>query len=849
MIKRLKQRISKHTRLSSLITRSIFITLATLALIVLVQSYQFNRQVIFQEIDRSLQQTSSLVQAIFSFRLNAIEIQQDSYSRSDVLVQALDQSSSAIDSFFTSADQMAPALSPDFRFITKRKSLHWDDSNYQFYGIPVSKIEDFVETMSLSNNWHLISLKTDFGLRYIMMRRTPIIDLSTGEVLASLHVGIVLNNNFSLASAVKHGSNTDNVVIAVGSKVVASTVRDNENYTSQDLLDNFTENHDQTRFLIAKTDIAINAKPTFISIYSIQNNEHVALLTRSHYFWLFIAFVSMFVLAVSTRFWLGRKVSQDLTELMNYTVNAVEHRKLDEYKGSSISEFQQIGEALELTFQRLTNKERQFQDLFNFSLLPIMFWDMNGRVMKMNPAAERYFNSSEVDDNTYQIMLEKLLPQIQMASQGATLTGVNIPLGDQVFRWNLSPIVFDDTPKMVVAQGQDITSLVEAERQSQQAREEAEESARVRADFLAKMSHELRTPLNGILGVSQLLKAELRTDNEKEHVDVLINSGEHLLAVLNDILDFSKLEQGKFHIQQDKFRLMELKNTVSKIFAPLCEEKGIHLNVNDEFADDIHISSDQVRLNQILINLVSNSVKFTHSGSVKVKLALSESNEKLHINVTDTGIGIDQNRIDSIFEPFVQAESTITREYGGSGLGLTIVQNLVELLGGSITVDSEKGKGSCFCIAIPVTVSSQASSLKPTIDPEMQKTLFSRKLSVLLVEDNHTNAFIAQAFCLKYGMDVEWVTDGNQAISTLSSHKEFDLILMDNQLPNLGGIETTKTIREKLSLSTPIYACTADGMQETKEAFIAAGANYIIIKPIKEKALHEAFVHFKENFV
>ncbi|WP_337588517.1 LuxQ periplasmic sensor domain-containing protein [Vibrio mexicanus] len=139
MIKRLKQRISKHTRLSSLITRSIFITLATLALIVLVQSYQFNRQVISQEIDRSLQQTSSLVQAIFSFRLNAIEIQQDSYSRSDVLVRALDQSSSAIDNFFTSADQMAPALSPDFRFITKRKSLHWDDSNYQFYGIPVAR--------------------------------------------------------------------------------------------------------------------------------------------------------------------------------------------------------------------------------------------------------------------------------------------------------------------------------------------------------------------------------------------------------------------------------------------------------------------------------------------------------------------------------------------------------------------------------------------------------------------------------------------------------------------------------------------------------------------------------------
>ncbi|ERB63172.1 hypothetical protein N779_22230 [Vibrio coralliilyticus OCN008] len=438
-----------------------------------------------------------------------------------------------------------------------------------------------------------------------------------------------------------------------------------------------------------------------------------------------------------------------------------------------------------------------------------------------------------------------------MCAKGATLTGINIAIREKTYRWNLSPIFVDKGINNIMAQGQDVTSFVDAEIQSQAARKEAEESARVRADFLAKMSHELRTPLNGILGVSQLLKGKISNTDDIEHLDVLCNSGEHLLAVLNDILDFSKIEQGKFHIQSADFRLVELISAVEKIYTPLCDEKGIGFVVETNVSNNTFAHSDQVRLNQILFNLVSNAIKFTHEGEVTVSLFCDgESPEsRLNISVRDTGIGIERERISHIFEPFVQAEATTTREYGGSGLGLAIVHSLVEMLNGQIEIESSIGCGTKFSLSVPIELTESVEQVETStflIEPE---NLFDRTLNVLLVEDNHTNAFIAKAFCEKYGMDVSWVQDGHNAIDHLKKSDNVDLILMDNQLPNLGGIETTKIIREDLKLDIPIFACTADGMQDTKRAFLSVGADYVIVKPIKELALNQAFIHYKEEFL
>jgi two-component system autoinducer 2 sensor kinase/phosphatase LuxQ len=439
-----------------------------------------------------------------------------------------------------------------------------------------------------------------------------------------------------------------------------------------------------------------------------------------------------------------------------------------------------------------------------------------------------------------------------MASQGATLTGVNVPIGEKVYRWNLSPILVDGDLSGIIVQGQDITTLIEAEKQSNVARKEAEKSAQARADFLAKMSHEIRTPINGILGVAQLLKGAVKSQEQSNQIDVLRHSGEHLLAVLNDILDFSKIEQGKFNIQKHSFSFTDTVRTLENIYRPICESKGVELVIENQLDPQVALFTDQVRLNQIMFNLLSNAVKFTPSGSVRLSAVLDQfegvENSVLVVEVSDTGIGIDPNKLEQMFEPFVQEEETTTREYGGSGLGLTIVKSLVDMLDGNVQVYSQKGVGTTFVVTLPVRDRERLSrENKPDqhINPE---DMFNQTLKVLLVEDNHTNAFILKAFCNKYEMQVEWAKDGLEAIERLKHHS-YDLILMDNQLPHLGGIETTKEIRRNLKLGTPIYACTADTAKETGDAFMEAGANYILLKPIKENAFHEALLDYKQRFL
>ncbi|WP_282176180.1 quorum-sensing autoinducer 2 sensor kinase/phosphatase LuxQ [Vibrio nereis] len=836
----------ENHQLATLLTNSIFLIIGVLVLVIVLQNYQVNREVVAQEVERTKTQTQSLVQEIFNFHLKSLEIHQDSYSRSESLVDAiLSEDAEAVDLFFTALDQIIPNLTPDFRLLATSDGVVWDDGNYQFYGLSHQQLHSMNNGIVFGNDWHLSQTPSSMGTRYVMLRRTPVVNIASGEIVAHLYIGVVLNNNFSLINVLEQGSNADELFLAVGSEIIASSTKA-EYARHIKWLDQSSNSINASRYMVSKTDLMITGVPTYLSIYTVQSNEHIEGFIKSHYLWM--AFTGMLIafVAVYTRLWLGKRVSVELDKLMSYIQSTISKQKIEAYQGSPIEEFDRIGENFELSVKRLKEREKQFADLFNFSLTPITLWSTDCELIRYNSAAEKSFRDLETKQN----LLSALQPHISMCARGSTLTGVNTTIGSKTYRWNLSPIVSDDATKQIMAQGQDITSFVEAEKQSQAAKEEAEESARVRADFLAKMSHELRTPLNGILGVSQLLKHHNKESTALEHIDVLCHSGEHLLAVLNDILDFSKIEQGKFHIQHSEFRLSELLNTAEKIFLPLCKEKGIELNISSDAQPDMWADSDQVRLNQILFNLISNAVKFTHTGSVAVDLKCSkpDSFHLLEITVEDTGIGIDEAQIAHVFEPFVQAESTTTREYGGSGLGLAIVHSLVELMNGTIELTSEIDKGTKVVVTLPVDISygeRNPESDELLVEPSQ---LFSHSVHVLLVEDNHTNAFIAKAFCEKYGMKVTWVKDGRKAIEFLREHEDVALVLMDNQLPNLDGIEATRIIRDELRLNMPIYACTADGMEETKRAFITNGADYVLVKPIKQLALNKAMIHFKENF-
>ncbi|GEM76203.1 quorum-sensing autoinducer 2 sensor kinase/phosphatase LuxQ [Vibrio sagamiensis] len=847
-----KQQTKRRRSLATLITKIIILVLAPIILGIFIQSYYFSKQIIWHEVDRTKQQTSALIHNIYNSHFSAIQIHHDSNSKSKVIRDFYDNRDEEIlNYYFLGLDQSDPSHTPEFRFLTDHREIIWDDGNSSFYGVDDEKLKSLVDRVAFSNNWYYVTISSNIGPKHILIRRVPVISPTAGQVLGFSFNAVVLDNNFVMMEKLRRESNVDNVVLVENDVPYANSLSSDEPYDVYEVIERKNTQQKLDKLLVIETPIELNSVATSLRLLTVQDNQSVVTLQIQHLLAMLSSIIGMIMIALMTKEWIESKVSGQLDSLMSYTRSAREETGFERFEGSDIVEFDHIGSTLENTFEELEAQKKSFRDLFNFALSPIMVWSEAGILIQMNPAARKALVLEEGQPSLLENFKEMLTPHLKMASQGATLTGVNVPIGNKIYRWNLSPIRVDGMISGIIVQGQDITTLIEAEKQSNIARKEAEQSAQARADFLAKMSHEIRTPINGILGVAQLLQDSTNDMEQKNQIDVLRHSGEHLLSVLNDILDFSKIEQGKFNIHKHPFSFTDTIRTLENIYGPICKSKQVELIIDNKLDPNVEIFTDQVRLNQILFNLVSNAVKFTPKGRIYIHAHLEHcnlsNNSILVVEITDTGIGIDANKIDQMFDPFVQEEATTTREYGGSGLGLTIVKNLVEMLEGDVQVKSSKGEGTTFVVSLPVKDYERIQrtmSVSQRVKPEQ---LFNRSLKILLVEDNHTNAFILQAFCKKYKMRVEWVKDGLEAIGYLINQR-YDLILMDNQLPHLGGIETTREIRQELGLITPIYACTADTAKETNDAFIAAGANYVILKPIKENAFHEAFVDFKQRF-
>ncbi|MBD0787165.1 response regulator [Vibrio sp. Y2-5] len=817
---------------------------------VLFQSYQISSRLIAQEVMRTSKQTSSLIQSLFDFRLATLQIHQDSSAKNTTLVQAIHSGKEEeLDQYFLTVDQLELSNTPDIRFITNQKEMLWDDGNSQFYGIETKELGKIVRRVSTSSNWHLIKSPSQLGPTYLLVRRSSIVDPASGEVLGFLYVSIVLNDNYALIETIKDNSNAQNLVLAVDENILSSTLNGNDLYTEQEIIRSVTGESLDDKNIVSKTMLELEGVPTYLAVFSVQSNQNALKLRDSYYFWIVFALIALLGVTIVTRWWLHKRIKHEIDQLMSYTHKVAVQGKEYFFPGSSIYEFDHFGRTLENTFQRLTEQEKQFEDLFNFSLSPIILWSTDGYIIRMNPAAQKEFIGKKGESKrSFRALEKQLLPDIQSAATGDISKEVMTEIDKKVFRWSISPIVIENKIESIITQGQDVTSFAEAEKQSRLARKEAEESARVRADFLAKMSHELRTPLNGILGVSQLLKRSVSSPEQIDQLNVLCSSGEHLLAVLNDILDFSKIEQGQFRVPSSEFPLINVVSAIAQIYKPMCQEKNLAFDIESDVEEGVIVNSNQVRLNQILYNIINNALKFTSEGSIYVRISLKYGDpDQLLVTVKDTGIGIRESDLKIIFEPFMQAEPTTTREYGGSGLGLAIVHSLVEILGGTIQVASEYGKGTQFSVALPIEVVCRKSISDKKQEETQRFALFDNSLRVLLVEDNHTNAFIARAFCEKYGMEVVWVTDGLQAIEKAKT-EHYDIILMDNQLPYLDGVDATKVLKKEMQLTTPVFACTADGMESTQQAFLAAGAEYVIVKPIREESLYQALVHYKQTY-
>ncbi|MEP6750175.1 MAG: ATP-binding protein [Bacteroidota bacterium] len=378
------------------------------------------------------------------------------------------------------------------------------------------------------------------------------------------------------------------------------------------------------------------------------------------------------------------------------------------------------------------------------------------------------------------------------------------------------------------------------------ASEKAEkEAAKVKENFMANMSHEIRTPLHAITGFTGLLQKKELDEDASAYVQSIQKSGENLLTIVNDILDLSKFDAGMMRIETFPFSLRELLHSIETMFIEKAREKKVELSVIiDENIPNI-VEGDATRLTQILVNLIGNAVKFTDAGSIRihaVNTGITDNITRLSFSITDTGIGIEKNKLPRIFERFRQAEASITRKYGGTGLGLFIVKDLVQLQNGEIFVESEPGKGSTFRFVIPYKITSPSAILNTVeIQPAGPSTWLSGR--ILVVEDNEMNQLLMKHLLTQWQLSFSIVNSGKKAVDLLKE-QVFDLILMDIQMPEMDGYTAAELIRQQLGLDIPVVAMTAHVLAGEKEKCISFGMNDYISKPIKEKELIDMITRY-----
>ena len=362
--------------------------------------------------------------------------------------------------------------------------------------------------------------------------------------------------------------------------------------------------------------------------------------------------------------------------------------------------------------------------------------------------------------------------------------------------------------------------------------ERALEGTRIKSEFLANMSHEIRTPLNGIMGLLQILQPNIQKPNNIEVVAKALFSCRSLLTIINDILDFSKMEANELSVERIDFSLSRVVESINSDFLPVCNEKSIYLKI--EVSDDIEDLwvGDPVRIRQILLNLVSNAVKFTEQGGVKVIVKKAAQREGIELDVIDTGIGMSKEGLSHLFNRFQQADNSITRRFGGTGLGMSITVNLINRMGGSINVKSELGKGTRFTVYLPLKL-SQKAHIDETITHIKVPDLTNQ--TVLIAEDNPLNTMIIKSMLGETNAELHFAQDGKQAIELFNKLNP-RLVLMDIQMPNMGGIEACAHIR-RVNESVPIIALTANVMKENIIEYMNCGFNGHVGKPIEKHLL------------
>ena len=503
--------------------------------------------------------------------------------------------------------------------------------------------------------------------------------------------------------------------------------------------------------------------------------------------------------------------------------------------------------------EKVKLSEKRYRDLFNHSQALICTHDLDGRLLTVNPAICKVLGYEEremLGQNILEFIPEKHRARFEeeyiksIRNSETAVSGEFCVLskeGEEIYL--LYKNFRREEPGLepyVIGFSQDITDRIKMEKELRLTKQLTDDVARAKESFLAHMSHEIRTPMNGILGIASLLSKTRLETQQRNYLQLIQESANNLLVIVNDILDLEKIVAGKLQLECIPFKIVDKIATTIQSFIYRAEEKELGLIFQNSVPGDLVVKGDPYRLSQVLNNILGNALKFTESGHITISTSINERDEEwvvVDITISDTGIGIGIEQLRTIFEPFEQADATISRKYGGTGLGLAISKNMIEMQNGELMVQSEEGKGSAFTIRIPYHVSIE-TMLENEIGQEIDfKSLGPRR--VLVAEDVELNQFLARHILESWDFEVVIAANGREALEALG-RDSFDCILMDVQMPEMDGIEATQHIRglpDPVKANIPIIALTANALKGDSEKYLAAGMTDYLAKPFDEERL------------